>query len=40
MNEEYLSRETKEKEKDIMNMLYSLVNNYAIIIHSKMALYL
>lgn len=38
MNEEYLSRETKEK--DIMNMLYSLVNNYAIIIHSKMALYL
>ena len=38
MNEEYLSRETKEK--DIMNMLYSLVNNYAIIIQSKMALYL
>ena len=38
MNEEYLSRETKEK--DIMNMLYPLVNNYAIIIHSKMALYL
>ena len=38
MNEEYLSRETKEK--DIMNMLHSLVNDYAIIIHSKMALYL
>lgn len=36
MNEEYLSKETKER--DVTNMLYSLVNNYAIIIHSKMAL--